>query len=212
MITPPKSPPHDELEALIKEARERQVRRRLLGAATLAIVAAIGLAAYAVTIGSGGQDGITSGSPRGAAPLCRTSQLSVSAIWDGAAGNLFNFFTIANRGGSPCLLPTGRPTVLLTRRGSRLKVDERAASFHESVFGPGKPVRFLAPGQHAVVHLDWFNWCGSPHLAFAQTTTTVTVQFRDGLRVTAPRLLGEPPCFNPAQPSVVTVSRLLTPS
>jgi Protein of unknown function (DUF4232) len=211
MIAPPRPPSHDELEALIKEARERQLRRRLLGAATLAIVGAIGLAVYAVTIGSGRQDGITSGSPGGKTPLCKTAQLSATAIWDGAAGNLFNFFTIANRGGGACLLPTGRPTVLLTRRGSPLKVDERAGS-NDSVFGPGKPVRILAPGRRAVVHLDWLNWCGNPHLAFARTTTTVTVQFRDGLRVTAPDLLGQPPCMNRAQPSVITVSRLLTPS
>ena len=37
MIAPPKPPAHDELEALIKEARERQLRRRLLGAAGIAV-------------------------------------------------------------------------------------------------------------------------------------------------------------------------------
>jgi hypothetical protein len=37
-LAPPK-PSHDELEALIKEARQRQLRRRLLGAAGVAIAA-----------------------------------------------------------------------------------------------------------------------------------------------------------------------------
>ena len=42
MIAPPRPPSHDELEALIKEARARQLRRRLLGAAGVAIAAALG--------------------------------------------------------------------------------------------------------------------------------------------------------------------------
>src|SRR6266566_1896739 len=123
MIAPPKPPPHDDVGALIKEARERQLRRRLLGAAGVAIVAAVGLAVYALTTGGSAQSGLTSGSPHGAAPLCRNSQLSVAAIWNGAVGNLLNFFTITNKGASACSLPSGRPTVLLTRRGSQLKVE-----------------------------------------------------------------------------------------
>ncbi len=47
MIAPPKPPAQDELEALIKEARERQLQRRLLGAAAIAIGAAIALGIYA---------------------------------------------------------------------------------------------------------------------------------------------------------------------
>jgi hypothetical protein len=208
MIAPPKPPPLDELEALIKEARARQLRRRLLAAAAVAVAAAIGLTAYALTAGTGGQGSVASELPPGAAPLCRSSRLSVAAIWDGAGGNLFNFFTVTNRGGSACSLPLGRPTVLLTRHGSQLKVEERAFSHS---FYPGKPVHTLAPGRRAVVHLDWWNWCG-PNVAFAQTTTTVTVRFAGGLRVTAPHLLGQPPCINPAQPSVLSVGTPLKPS
>jgi Protein of unknown function (DUF4232) len=211
MIAPPRRPSHDELEALIKEARERQLRRRLLGAAVLAVAAAIGLSVYAFNPGAGAPRGVTEGLPQGAAPLCRASQLSAAAIWDGAAGHLFNFFTIANRGTDACSLPTGRPTVFLTRRGSRLKVDERGASGLESAFGPGKPISILAPGRRAVVHLMWWNWCG-PNVRYAQTTTTVTVQFAHGPRVTVPHLLGQPPCIVPTQPSVLAVSRPLTPN
>jgi Domain of unknown function (DUF4232) len=208
MLAPPRPPSHDEFEALIKEARERQLRRRLLGAASVAVAAAVGLAVYAFTIGDGSQGGVTSSSLPGAAPLCRSSQLSVAAIWNGAVGNLFNFFTITNRGAGACSLPSGRPSVLLVRHGSPLEVEERAAA--DGSF-PGKPVATLVPGGRAVVHLDWFNWCG-PHLAFARTTTNVTVRFPDGLRVTAPHLLGQPPCMGSAHPSVLTVSRPLTPS
>lgn len=69
MIAPPK-PPRDELELLIKEARQRQLRRRLLGAAAVAIVAAIGLGIYALTGGNGDRSA-TDGSPRDGAPACR---------------------------------------------------------------------------------------------------------------------------------------------
>jgi hypothetical protein len=208
MLAPPRPPSHDELEALIKEARERQLRRRLLGAAGVAIVAAVGLAAYALVIGGGDRASKNSTPGASAAPPCRSSELSVSAIWDGGGGNLFNFFTIANKGAGPCSLPLERPAVFLVRHGAPLKIDERPAS--HGLF-PGRPVSVLAPGRRAVVHLDWFNWCG-PNVPLAQTATTVTVRFADGLRLTAPHLLGQPPCMAQGRPSVLTVSRLLTPS
>src|ERR1700756_5505442 len=207
MIAPPKPPAHDELEALIKEARARQLRRRLLGAAGIASAAAVGLAIYASTLGGGARGVVASGPPAGGGPLCRSSQLSVCAPWDGAAGHLFNFFTITNRGAGTCSVPSGRPTVLLTRGGSQLKVEERALVDNPY---PGRPVSSLAPGRRAVVHIAWWNWCG-PNVAYKQTVTNVTVQFAGGLRVTAPHLLGQPPCMSAADPSVISASRLLTP-
>lgn len=207
MIAPPLPPSRAELDALLKEARARQLRRRLFGAAGVAVLAAVGLAVYALTSAGNVPTQVGGSSPRSTPPLCRRSQLSVSAIWDGAGGNLFNSFAIANRGGSACSLPLGRPTVLLTRRGMQLKVEERASSGNSST---GKPVHSLAPGRRAIVHLDWFNWCGAQP-AFARTTTSVTVRFADGLRVTAPNLLGQPRCISATEPSVLTVSRPLTP-
>jgi Domain of unknown function (DUF4232) len=204
-LAPPKPPPQDELEALIKEARARQLRRRLIGAAWVAVVAAACLTTYALT--NRGATPRESGSPGGAAPLCRGSQLSVAAIWDGAAGHLFNFFTITNKGAAACSVPAGRPTVVLTRGGSQLNVEERVLTGNP--YG-GRPVSSLAPGQRAVVHLAWWNWCG-PQVAFAQTRTTVTLQFAGGLRVTARHLLGQPPCMDAAYPSTITASRLQTP-
>ena len=86
MIAPPKPPPHDDLEALIKEARERQLRRRLLGAAGVAIVAALGLGVYAIAI-AGTQPATNIAhdeeDPAGV-PLCRSGQLSASAGFQGA--------------------------------------------------------------------------------------------------------------------------------
>src|SRR6476659_5027173 len=90
MIAPPRPPAHDELELLIKEARERQLRRRLLGAAGLALTAALGLSIYAFVIG-GKVDHVAQLPGKGgrtAAPLCRTSQLSATAGLNGAGGRM----------------------------------------------------------------------------------------------------------------------------
>src|SRR5215467_7324874 len=111
MIAPPKPPSHDELEALIKEARARQLRRRLLGAAGIAIAAALGLSIYAF---------LTGGSPgnpsqplvhgrRTTGPLCRASQISASAGLQGATESLAGGATITNTGGSSCSLTRLRP-------------------------------------------------------------------------------------------------------
>ena len=205
MIAPPRPPSHDELEALIKEARERQLRRRLLGAAGVAIVAALGLCLYAISLG--GSSGATAGrSPRTSFALCRSSGLSASSSWNGAAGSLINFFTIVNRGGGACSLPPGRPVVRLTSHGTSLAIHERAAL--RDAF-PGKPLHVLAPGQRAAIYLQWSNWCGRPH---AGLTATIALRFADGLRVAARHVFGQPPCMSQASPSVLSVSRLLTPN
>ncbi len=80
MLAPPKPPSHDELEALIKEARARQLRRRLLGSAGIAIAAALALGIYAA-IGSNSASGRTVG--RDNAPVanaCRMPSLSVQIL------------------------------------------------------------------------------------------------------------------------------------
>jgi hypothetical protein len=87
MIAPPKPPANDELEALIKEARRRQLRRRVLGAAAIGAAAALGLGLYASVLG--GSSGSTAGdSPNRAAgaPLCRSTQLSASADFNHVGG------------------------------------------------------------------------------------------------------------------------------
>lgn len=53
MLAPPRPPAHDELEALIREARERQRRRRVLWAAVVAVGLGAGLAAWAAIVGGG---------------------------------------------------------------------------------------------------------------------------------------------------------------
>ena len=86
MIAPPRRPSHDELDLLIKEARERQLRRRLLGAAGVAIAAAIGLGAYAFVTGGNVDDVPQQPAQRGGVgvPFCRSSQLAMSIGGQGA--------------------------------------------------------------------------------------------------------------------------------
>ena len=77
MIAPPRPPSHDELEALIKEARARQLRRRLLGAAGVAVATALGLGVHAATTGGSKHAGAAS---RGG-PLAAVAPCSAAAGW-----------------------------------------------------------------------------------------------------------------------------------
>jgi hypothetical protein len=115
MIAPPKPPPHDELEALIKEARERQLRRRLLGAAGVAIAAAVGLSLYAFFLGPTGKTGTTGqGRPLAAAP-CSTAagwKLGLSGRWSEPTGQHTAPVVLKRLGSTPCTLD-GYPRVAL---------------------------------------------------------------------------------------------------
>jgi hypothetical protein len=64
VVAPPEPPRPDELEALIREARMRQLKRRLGAAAVVTLVAGIAIAAYSIAAGAG-QDASNPG--RGAA-------------------------------------------------------------------------------------------------------------------------------------------------
>src|SRR3954462_15978990 len=77
MIAPPRSPSPDEIEALIKEARERQLRRRLLAAAGSAVAGALGLGVYDVAIGGTQQTDRVSGGR----PLTAAMRWGMAAGW-----------------------------------------------------------------------------------------------------------------------------------
>jgi hypothetical protein len=198
MIAPPR-PPQDELEALIKEARERQLRRRLLGAAGIAIVSAIGLGVYAITIGGGSPTRPTDGSASGGPPLCRSAQLSGFAEFNGAAGSILGPVMISDRSPSACSLPSGRPVVRISSAGKRPRIVESRQSLSP------KLAPRLRRGAMAEVFVQWFNWCGRP-------PTAITLVFGEGLRVTAHLTKTQPPCGDPALPSGLAVSRPLPPS
>jgi hypothetical protein len=202
MIAPPRPTSHDELEALIKEARQRQLRRRLVGAAGVAIGAAIALSVYAfVTVGGvrnlaqrPAQGGRATG------PLCRASQLSASAGLQGATQSLAGGANITNTGSSSCSLPQLRPVVRISLNGEILPLRERPFPYRIS---HGRPVHVLAPAEQAVIFMQWWNWCGKTGAA------TMTVRLGHGLNVVAPQRLGEPTCIGtgPSPASTLYVSR-----
>jgi hypothetical protein len=206
MIAPPKPPAYDELEALIKEARERQLRRRLLGAAGVAIAAAIGLGAYALATG-GGTNGQSDGLP--SAPVvvarCRASQLSASArgLNGGGFGTMDGPATLTNISDTACSLPNGRPRVRILWRGRIVPTRET----NESSEGP--PLRVLAPHSRAEILLTWSNWCGKPREGtVSRIRTTFQLRFAGGLEVNAPGWVATVPgCISPGGGSALAVSR-----
>ena len=188
MLAPPKPPP-DELELLIKEARERQLRRRLLAAAWIAVVAALGFSVYAVVDG-GSVKSIDQPPTRGGratGPLCRASQLSVSAALQGATQSLAGGATLTNTGRGTCSLPPLRPVVRISLHGKTLRLKERPFPYRIS---PGRPVvHVLMPQEHAVILMQWWNWCGKTG------TATMVLRFGRRLSLKAPERLGEPTCI-----------------
>src|SRR5262249_27889924 len=123
MIAPPRPPSHDELEALIKEARARQLRRRLLGAAGVAIAAAVALGAYALASVPTQRTGATSENHARPATGCGVAagwRLRPDGLMSEPTGQHTVPIAVVRTGARPCVLD-GYPTiVLLNRHGQRL--------------------------------------------------------------------------------------------
>jgi hypothetical protein len=104
---------------LFREARARQRRRKVVAAATVAVVAAGVFAVYAAVEG-----GSSATRPRRAFPIappqtCRSSQLRLSASGDGAAtGRSFLNFAFTNASPSACVLQ-GRARMGVMLQGGR---------------------------------------------------------------------------------------------
>jgi hypothetical protein len=180
MIAPPRPPTHDELEALIKEARARQRQRRLLGAAGVA-VAALGLSLYASH--SGGSAEVAqppAGAGNPGVPFCRSSQLSGSLFLQGAVPlGLAGGVTILNTGRIACALPSARPHFWISFHGKQLPMRQEAGE------GPTgfSTVRILAPRTKASVYWEWYS-CAGPGVTSA-VNPTFQLRFGHGLVVAA---------------------------
>lgn len=160
---PPVSPPSpEELEALIREARERQLRRRLLGAAAVAIAAAVGLGLYALWISGSPRAGPRPGTNPHAVsslPHCSSGQLLLSAptMWGAAAGSLIEPLTVTNTSNTACTV-AGWPAVRRLDRTKRVipvelsrwvYAESGPAPFHVVKLRPGDTATFPVFGQ------DW---------------------------------------------------------
>lgn len=210
MIAPPRPPSDDDLQALIKEARERQLRRRLLGAAGVAFAAALGLSIYAsVTGSSSGRPSGSSPGVRVGAPLCRSSQLAATAdgLNGGAFGTMNGPATLTNVSGASCTLPTGRPRVHILWRGRILPTREAAEAADDPM--PG----VLTPHSKAFIALSWSNWCGDPSEGtVSRIRPTFLLRFAGGLQVSAPGWVATlPGCLSPGKMSSISVSRPYKP-
>jgi Protein of unknown function (DUF4232) len=121
-IAPPRRPPsQDELDALVREARAHQRRRRLLGVGLVAFAAGVALSVYAVVSGSGhGTRQGRSGTPVavGALPRCRSDQLRLTGPRENGAytGHSIEGFTFTNISSQGCVL-RGWPAVAAVVRG-----------------------------------------------------------------------------------------------
>src|SRR5262245_41600338 len=125
MIAPPK-PPADEPDLLIKEARERQLRRRLFGAAGVAVTAAVAVPVHAIPIRDPGGGPAPARGGSAVAPLCRSSQLAASAYFQGATQTMLGGITIRNSSGVACSLPDTRPAARMSWDGQWLPTHEVA--------------------------------------------------------------------------------------
>jgi hypothetical protein len=201
MIAPPKPPSHDELEALIKEARARHLRRRLLGAAGVAVGAALALSVYALTIGGGDHAKLTGGSAGAGAPLCRASQLSATGGLNGAVGTMLGPVTLTNTGSSACSLPNSRPRVSILWQARVLPVRETAGTVRSGEARAG----VLGPHSRAMIYMAWSNWCRKPREGTI-IRPTFRLRWADGLVVDAPNNRLTPPrCGSPAGGSEIAV-------
>ena len=209
MIAPPKPPSHDELEALIKEARERQLRRRLLGAAGVAIAAAVGLGVYALMGGNSDSSlALPAEGGRAGAPLCLSAQLSATVGFQASTQMFVGGAEITNTGDSPCALPRVWPRVRLTTQGKPYDV----AQTREVTPVYGAQTRVLSPGVRTFVPMQWGNGCGTPHMAPSHGGEALVLReidfaldFGAGVVVTAAER-GTPPCLGPGASTLVVYS------
>jgi hypothetical protein len=150
---PPRPPSQDELDALIREARERQLRRRLLAAAAIAIAAATSLGIYAVF--SAGSSRPTAGASAGLAPTCPLSALPLSLQTQGTATQAVFFLTVRNPQRLRCSI--NAPVVLeITENGHPAPISDNPirATLHATLRGARSSIW---PPSGAW----WANWCGS---------------------------------------------------
>ena len=221
--SPPRPPCQEEPDALIPEARDRQRRRRLLGAAGVAIAAALGLSLYALL--GGASPGTLAQPPtnggRATGRPCRVSQLSIGAGFQGATETMLGGATLTNTGGSSCSLPLGRPTFQVVWHGKSLVIPVRPAT----AAPPWRRAHVLAPGQRAFIVMQWF---GLPDIGGAlpprrlrrlcsrvtgaRFKPPVTLGFRNGLRLTTRASGLELPACGPLHSSLMEVSLPLVPN
>jgi hypothetical protein len=208
---PPRPAAQEDPEALIPEARDRQRRRRLIGATVVALAAALGLAVNALVSGGGFLTTIgDSLGLGGGPPACRSTQLKTAHLAPGVPA-VFNqvsllgagITVVTNASRSACSLPA--PEVSIYSHGHKLGVRQ----VHGLAFRVGpkaSAAHVLQPGKSAQIDFTWSNWCGSPTLYGTRELKTVRLRLGDALTVSGK--LRKPACVQRGSPSTVKVAEL----
>lgn len=194
------SKPSLDAEALIREARARQRRRRrwITAAVTVALLGA------GLGVGLGTQGGSPSRSPSrhptAVAPApCQATQLSATgARQGGGLGSAAGTIVFTDTSTSPCTLQ-GVPSLQLLDATGRILATPSGGQ-------PSISAARLSPGSSHTASLIvyWFNWCGS---APGPLTMRITLSSGGGT-ILAP--FNGPPayvplCTQPGQPSTLQV-------
>lgn len=144
---------------------------------------------------------IASGSGAHRTPLCNLGSLHGTASFQGATGSQLGGVTVSNPGRS-CSF-AARPVIEIDWRGRRLTPPGRP---FPSTFSPGTRSRLLPDGDARFVALQWWNYCGPPLPAGAQTVVVVRVPGEPGV-LRAPLAGGSlaPPYCNSSQGAALDV-------
>ena len=141
-------------------------------------------------------------------PTCAPSDLTASAGWQGATGQMVGWLTLTNAGQHPCVVD-GSPRLIQLRAGDVIldavtyKAGKDAGPGNST--GVAGPV-LLRPGDQAGAFLWWTNWC--PEMIPAVSAVLVTLPTGGSPIVAAPSspglYLGTPRCDQPMMGSTFT--------
>jgi hypothetical protein len=208
--SPPRTRAQDDPEALIPEARERQRRRWLIGGASVAVAAALGMLISAIAGGGTLLGSIRGPFGLGGAPSCKPAGLIARFSLQGAGfyGEQSGGLTLKNPGDSSCSLPAW-PQVSLESKGQDLAglPETRLVGYQPD---PAQHLtQTLRPGRWAFAPLSWSNWCKQRPWGRGASSLTLSLRLTTGAMEVRMHPSGTPgpQCSAPGHPSVFAVGR-----
>jgi hypothetical protein len=146
VVATPEPPRPDHLEALIREARARQRRRRVFAASVVGVCAAVALGVFAVTNGVRSRPPVSTPSAKPAAARCTLAGLHVQRIGSYAGlDQSGGYYGLTNIGRQTCSL-NGWPYVVAVKADGQEGTGERV---RETFYGP-----FRAPPRPPTINLE----------------------------------------------------------
>jgi Domain of unknown function (DUF4232) len=214
LAPPPTTPPlPDELEALIREARERQRRRWLIGGASVAVAVAVGLLISALVGGSTLLGSLRGPLGLGGVPSCKPAGLVAQFSLQGGGffGTDAGGLILKNRGSSSCSVPAW-PQVSLQWNGQDLAPETRLVGYQPD---PAQRVTgTLRPGRWAFAPLLWSDWCKKTPFGRGVPPTILSLRLPTGTKQVQMHPSGHavwPGCSAPGHPSIFGVGQFYSP-